>query len=143
MSHVEKALELYGSNFNCAQAVFGAFAGDLGLDEKTALKIGTNLGSGARSGEMCGAVSGALMVLGLKYGHCESADTDSKLHSYEKAEEFLAKFKEVNGTIICRELLGYDLTKPEDMEVIAEKNLFRTFCPDMVESAVKVLEGII
>lgn len=143
MSHVEKALELYGSNFNCAQAVFGAFAGDLGLDEKTALKIGTNLGSGARSGEICGAVSGALMVLGLKYGQCDSDDTDSKLHSYEKAEEFLAKFKEVNGTIICRELLGYDLTKPEDMEIIAEKNLFRTFCPDMVESAVKVLEGII
>lgn len=143
MSHVKKALELYGSNFNCAQAVFATFAEDLGLDEKTALKIGTNLGSGARSGEICGAVSGALMVLGLKYGQCDSDDTDSKLHSYEKAEEFLAKFKEVNGTIICRELLGYDLTKPEDMEVIAEKNLFRIFCPDMVESAAKVLEEII
>ena len=63
MSHAEKALTYYGSNFNCSQSVFTAFATEMGMDEQTALRLGTNFGGGARKGEMCGAVSGALMVL--------------------------------------------------------------------------------
>ena len=72
MTKAEKAVDLYGKNFNCSQAVLTAFAEDFGLSEKLTLSLGTSFGGGARNGQMCGAVSGALMVLGLKFGHFES-----------------------------------------------------------------------
>lgn len=143
MTKAEKALELFANNFNCSQAVLTAFAPDLGLDEKLALMLGTQFGGGARNGEMCGAVSGALMVLGLKYGHFESENNEQKSRAYAIATEFTKRFRELNGSIVCRDLLGYDLTKPEDSACIREKNLFRTICPEMIRSAVEVLEGVI
>lgn len=143
MDRAERALNYFGNNFNCSQAVFTAFATDYGFDEKTALKIGTNLGGGARSGELCGAVSGALMALGLICGHSESSDNEGKVRSYALSEEFVRRFTEANGSVVCRELLDYDLSKPEQMAVIKEKNLFRTVCPKMVESAVRILEEML
>lgn len=139
----DRAVELFSGGFNCSQAVLTAFASDFGLSEELTLKLGSEFGSGARNGELCGAVSGALLVLGLKYGHCNSADTERKMRAYAIADEFTRRFRGVNGSIVCRELLGYDLTNPEDMAVISEKNLFREFCPLMVKSAVEVLESIL
>lgn len=143
MTKSEKALELFSNNYNCSQAVLTAFASDFGLDEKLALMLGTQFGGGARNGEMCGAVSGALMVLGLKYGHYESDNVEQKSRAYAIAAEYTKRFKELNGSIVCRDLLGYDLTKPEDMACIREKNLFGDICPKMIKSAVEVLEGIL
>jgi len=139
----ERAVELFSGGFNCSQAVLTAYASEFGLSEELTLKLGSELGSGARNGELCGAVSGALLVLGLKYGHCNSADTERKMRAYAIADEFTRRFREVNGSIVCRDLLGYDLTKPEDMAVISEKKLFCEFCPLMVKSAVEVLESIL
>ena len=143
MTKSEKALELFSSNFNCSQAVLTAFASDFGLDEKLALMLGTQFGGGARNAEMCGAVSGALMVLGLKYGHFEAENNDQKSRAYSIATEYTKRFKELNGSIVCRDLLGYDLTKPDDSACIKEKNLFRTVCPEMIRSAVEVLESVL
>ena len=143
MTRAEKALELFANNFNCSQAVLTAFSSDFGLDEKLALMLGTQFGGGARNGEMCGAVSGALMVLGLKYGHFESENNEQKSRAYAISSEYTKRFKELNGSIVCRDLLGYDLTKPEDSACIKEKNLFRTVCPEMIRSAVEVLEGVL
>ena len=81
MPHVEKSLKLFESKFNCAQSVFASFSEELGLDEKQALKIGGCFGSGMRKGEVCGACTGALMVLGLKYGQNEVGDIENKLKS--------------------------------------------------------------
>ncbi len=143
MTHEEKAIWYYNHNFNCSQSVFTAFAVELGIDEKTALMLGTNFGGGARKGEMCGAVSGALMVLGLKYGHCESENSESKQFAYRVSENFMNRFIKKNSTVVCREILGYDITKADDMAVIKEKNLFRTLCPQIVSCAVQILEDII
>jgi len=143
MTKSKKALELFASGFNCSQAVLTAFAPDFGLDEKLALMLGTQFGSGARNGEMCGAVSGALMVLGLKYGHFEVDNNEQKSRAYSIAVEYTKRFKELNGSIVCRDLLGYDLTKPDDVVCIREKNLFGSICPAMIKSAVEVLEGIL
>lgn len=143
MTRSEKALELFASGFNCSQAVLTVFAPDFGLDEKLTLMLGTQFGGGARNGEMCGAVSGALMVLGLKYGHYEAGNTEQKSRAYAIATEYTRRFKELNGSIVCRDLLGYDLTKPEDSACIKEKNLFGTICPEMIASAVTVLEGVL
>lgn len=143
MTKSEKALELFAKNFNCSQAVLTAFASDFGLDEKLALMLGTQFGGGARNGELCGAVSGALMVLGLKYGHYESENNEMKSRAYAIATEYTNRFREQNGSIVCRNLLGYDLTKPEDMACIKERNLFGNVCPKMIKSAVDMLESIL
>lgn len=143
MTKSEKALELFSNNFNCSQAVLTAFALDFGLDEKLALMLGTQFGGGARNGEMCGAVSGALMVLGLKYGHYQPDNNEQKSRAYAIASEYTKRFRGLNGSIICRDLLGYDLTKPDEAAWIKEKNLFGDVCPKMIKSAVEVLESIL
>ena len=138
--HAEIDVEYYSHNFNCSQGVFTAYAIEQGIDEKLALKLATNFGGGARKGEMCGAVSGALMVLGLLYGHSESDDLDTKAKAYAMAEEYMNRFIKKNGSVVCRELLGYDLSKPEEKAVILEKNLFHTMCPNLICSAVEILD---
>lgn len=143
MNKVDRALELFSNNFNCSQAVFAAFAPELGIDEKLALMLGTSFGGGARNGEMCGAVSGALMVLGAKYGHYNSSDDEQKGRAYAITSEFTRRFKEANGSLVCRELLGYDLSKPDEMACIKEKGLFGEICPKMVKSAVEILESVL
>ena len=140
MNHADKAEEYFGNNFNCSQAVFTTFATEMGLDEGLALKLATQFGGGARKGEMCGAVSGALMVLGLKYGHCHAKDAEEKGKAYQISEDFMDRFMEKNGTVVCRELLGYDISKAEDMEKIKELNLFKTICPKMVRCATELID---
>ena len=143
MNHKEKALNYFGNNFNCSQGVFTTFATEMGMDEKLALKLATNFGGGARKGELCGAVAGALMVLGLRDGHCDSDDLEAKAKAYKEATEFMDRFIKKNGSVVCRQLLGYDLSKPEDKLIIDEKNLFKTICPRMIESAVEILDEMI
>lgn len=143
MSHADTAVEYYGNNFNCSQAVFTTFAKEMGIDEKLALRLGTNFGGGARKGELCGAVAGALMVLGLTCGHCESEDSEGKTRAYSVSEDFMNRFIRKNGSVVCRDLLGYDLTKEEDMKEIRSRNLFRTTCPEMVRSAAEILDEML
>ncbi len=143
MTHKEKALSYFGNNFNCSQAVFTTFATEMSIDEETALMISTNFGGGARCGELCGAVAGALMVLGLKHGHSHSDNADEKARAYDLAVEFNKRFCEKNGSVVCRNLLGYDLSIPEDVEVIKAKNLFKTICPQMVADATEIVEQML
>lgn len=143
MNHVEKAEEYFCNNFNCSQAVFTTFATEMGLDKEVALRIATQFGGGARKGEMCGAVSGALMALGLKYGHCHAEDAEEKGKAYQIAEDFMNRFIAEKGTVVCRELLGYDVSKTEDMQKIKELNLFKTVCPEMVRCATLIVEQMI
>lgn len=105
MTHVEKANALFKRNFHCSQAVLAAFSEELGLTEEQALKLGACFGSGMRKGEVCGACSGALMVLGLKHGQADEQDIDSRLKTNEVTDVFLDKFKKENGSYICKELL--------------------------------------
>lgn len=139
----EKALSYFSNNFNCSQAVFTTFAVEMGIDEDLALKLATEFGGGARCGQMCGAVSGALMVLGLKYGHCHSDDNEEKAKAYSFAVEFNERFKSKNNSIVCKELLGYDLSSPEDSAIIKQNDLFHTICPKMISDAVEILMDMI
>lgn len=143
VNHTDKAQEYFSNNFNCSQAVFTAFATEIGIDEELALKIATQFGGGARKGEMCGAVSGALMVLGLKYGHCHSDNAEEKARAYRISEDFMNRFILKNGTVVCRELLGYDISLPEDMKKIKELNLFKTTCPEMIKCATEIVDEMI
>lgn len=143
MNRADKAVELFNNNFNCSQAVFTVFATEYGISEELALKLSTSFGGGARSGELCGAVSGALMVLGLKFGHYHAEDNEEKQKAYSLAKEFIKRFREANGSIVCRDLLGYDLTVEDDCKIINSKNLFKTICPKMVKSSVEIIEQIL
>ena len=143
MNRIEKSVELFNSGFLCSQAVFAAFSKDLGLSEEQALKIGACFGSGMRKGEVCGACTGALMVLGLKYGHSNADDKESKIKADKVCDKFLDEFKKENGSYLCRELLDCDISTPEVKEHAIENNLFSELCPKMVESASKITEKFI
>ena len=132
---VKKASESFGNGLNCAQSVFGAFCDRYGVTEETAVKIACGLGSGARSAELCGAVSGAVLVIGLKYG-------ESKEMCNQKTEEFMKAFKDANNDIVCRNLLGCDITTPSGREKAVADNLFKTKCLDLVKSAADILEKL-
>ena len=138
-----EAITLFENGFNCSQAVLGAFTQDLSIDKKTALKIGTGFGGGARNGELCGAVTGGLMVLGLKDGHFTKDDQAGKLRSYELAKEFTERFGQAQGDIVCKNLLGYDLSNPEEYKILEDKGSFKTECPKYIETAVEILEEMI
>ncbi len=140
MDHAEKAVATFSQGFNCSQSVFSSFAEELGIDEKTAKKIAGSFGSGMRCGEVCGAVTGALMVIGLKCGACSAEDTKAKADTNTKTMELIDAFKAENGSILCRDLLGYDVLNENELAIIKEKCLFKTICPKMVASAAGLLE---
>lgn len=105
--HADKARELFNDGYNCSQAVFGAFAEDAGLDMKTALRFASPFGGGmGRMREVCGGVSGMFMVLGLFFGYDEPDDAQAKKELYSYVRALADKFKESEGSIICRELLA-------------------------------------
>ena len=143
MNRKDAAVSLYNDGFHCSQAVLSAFAADTGITEKQARLLGGCFGAGMKKGEVCGACSGALMVLGLLYGQYEKGDTASKIHAYEVAETFLDRFAERNGSYICNDLLGCDMRTEEGVAYARSRNLFHTLCPKMVEEAVGILEEII
>ncbi len=107
MSKAEQAKQLFLDGYNCAQAVFCAFAPELGIDEKTALSLSACFGGGlGRQREVCGAVSGMCMALSLKYAPQDPTDHMAKAAFYLRVQELCAAFRQENGAITCRELLG-------------------------------------
>jgi C_GCAxxG_C_C family probable redox protein len=144
MNKTDKALSCFQEGFNCSQSVFSTYAVDMGLDRDIALKVAQAFGGGmAQMGETCGAVTGAFMVIGLKYGKVRIDDDEAKRRTYALVKEFTGKFKARNGTIICRELLGCDIGTPEGNRVAKDKQLFSTVCPGFVKDAVDILEDIL
>ena len=140
---VQIAGDLFRRKFHCSQAVLAAFSAELGLTEEQALKLGACFGSGMRKGEVCGACSGALMVLGLKYGQANEQDLESRFKTNEVTDKFLSEFKKENGSYLCKDLLGCDLSTEEGVAEAKEKNLFTEFCPKMVESATRIAERLL
>ena len=143
MNHVELAKRYFEQKYHCSQAVLVAFAEELGLTEEQALKLGGCFGGGMCKGEVCGACTGALMALGLKFGQSDIDDLESRKKTNDVTVEFLDLFKKENGSYMCRELLGCDLATDEGKEYAKEKQLFVTFCPQMVESATRITEKLI
>lgn len=134
------ALELFSSKYSCAQAVLMAFAGDSGMDQLTASKVACAFGGGiSHLGLTCGAVTGALIAIGLKYG----GGPEMKEGTYKIANDFVDRFTRLHGSINCTELIGYDLARPEQLVEAREKAIFAIRCVKYVEDAVKILEGLV
>lgn len=144
MNRIEQATSCFQEGFSCSQAVLSTYSKRFGLNRKKALKIAQAFGGGiAQTGQICGAVSGAFMVIGLKHGRIKAEDLEAKEKTYEITRKFMDKFKSQNGSIICKELLGYDISTPEGMKLSEEQNLFETICPKFVQSAVEILDQIL
>lgn len=143
MTHKEKALDYFGRKFHCSQAVLAAYAEECGLSEQLALKLGACFGSGMRKGEVCGACTGALMVLGAMYGQYDKANPQSRELANQVNDKMMNRFAERCGSYICNELLGCDIRTMDGVNYAVEHKLFTEFCPKMVAAAVDVLEGII
>ncbi len=133
--------------YGCAQSVLSAFAADFHLDEETALRISTGFGSGmGRLCEVCGALTGGFMVIGLKYGKVVTDGTkygSNTEQTYALVAELARRFQERNGAIRCRELIGLDLSDPEQRQIAIDKGIFKNDCAHYIRDSVEILEEII
>jgi C_GCAxxG_C_C family probable redox protein len=140
----EAAVSCFNQGFSCSQAILSSFGEQFGLDRDTALKLAAGFGGGmGRMAGTCGAVTGAFMVLGLKYGATSPDDRQAKELTYERVREFATRFKERNGSVECRELLGCDISTPEGHQIVKDKGLLSTLCPKFVRDAGEVLEEML
>ena len=143
MTAKDKALDYFGRHFHCSQAVLAAYADECGLTEEQALKLGGCFGSGMRKGEVCGACTGALMVLGALYGQFDETDLESRELSNRVNDEMMDGFAEKMGSCLCRDILGCDVRTEEGIRFARENNLFKELCPRVVADAVDVLEEVL
>ncbi|MFX1239596.1 MAG: C-GCAxxG-C-C family protein [Promethearchaeota archaeon] len=144
MSRIEKAISNFEGNFNCAQSVLSAFSADYGINRETALKIATGFGGGmARFGRTCGAVSGAYMVIGLKYGMGKNEDVENKEKTNEVIRDFSKRFQKLHGSELCKELIGCDLSTSEGREYFYQNKLFEKKCLQYVKNAAEILEKLL
>jgi C_GCAxxG_C_C family probable redox protein len=124
--------------------VFSSFSEELGLDPETAKKISCGFGAGiSKTGNICGAASGAIMVIGLKYGKTKEGDDAATEKTRALVREFMKEFTEHHGSVNCTELLGFNLSNPEEYEKARDNKLFVTKCPEFVGDATAILEKIL
>jgi len=144
MSQVECAVSCFQEGFSCAQAMLSAYGPQYGLDRELALKVAGAFGGGmGHMGHVCGAVTGAFMVIGLKYAKTHPEDDETRDKAYSLVQEFTERFQAHNGSIVCRELLGCDISTPAALEMAREKGLFETLCPGLVQDAAEIIEDIL
>lgn len=144
MTHSEKAEQLLHQQYHCSQALFGAFAGDFGLDLKTAFKISTCFGGGMRQGGTCGCITASLLVLGMALGFYDSQDREREVYGNKKTEEFIRLFAEkMNGDVNCRDILGKDISKPNEMAIVRKEGLILQKCPRAINISIEILEEML
>lgn len=144
MNKSEYAMERFLNGCNCSQAVFTSYCTELGIEEKLGLKLACPFGGGmGHSGEVCGAVSGALLAIGLKYGQDSVDDKQAKADNYRIANDFINRFKKLNGSVNCTQLIGYDLSDDSELEAAKQTDAFKVKCSKYVGDAVKLLEEVI
>jgi len=144
MSKAEKARKQFKKGFSCAPAVLSAYSEQFGLDEELALKIACGFGGGiGRMGRTCGAVTGAVMVIGLKHGQADVTDEESRKETHELVKKLIDRFNVLHGSIECRELIGYDLSDPAEHKLARKNKVFETKCRSFVYDAARILEDIL
>ena len=145
MTPQQKALKYFKEGFNCSQAVLTALGTDMNFSEDQCLRISCAFGAGmGRQQLTCGAISGALMVLGIKYGKSLNEDESKKANTYKKSKALMDQFTDIHKTICCKELLlGLDLHNPDEYAKIKDLGLFESRCTQYVSDAVCIAERIL
>ena len=139
----ERALRCFADHLHCSQSILAAFSEECGITEETAFRLGSCFGSGMRKGNVCGACTGALMVLGLIYGETHAGDQEGRLRTNRLNDLMMDRFSGENGSCCCNDLLGCDIRTAEGIRYAREHHLFTELCPKVVASAVGILEEII
>jgi len=140
----ENAVKCFTDGFNCAQAVLTSFTDEYSCPKELALKIAGAFGSGmGQFGETCGAVTGALMVIGLQYGKYKITDSESKDRTYACVKQYSDNFKSKFGSIKCQDLINYNLSNPEQLIEARKAGVFQSICPGLIKGSVEILEAII
>lgn len=140
----EKIKELFMQGYDCSQAVLRYFADRFGMDEDLANRTASCFGGGMQMGEVCGAFTGALMVIGLKYGHSKPENLlQQKEVLTAKNAEFREKFLKEYGTCSCKELLGYDVSTPEGFNEALESGRLPGYCPGLAAKVIDILESVL
>jgi len=143
MGNDDKAAAMFKEGFSCSQAVLATYCERFGLDKKQAYQISCGFGGGMHLDQTCGAVTGAFMVIGLKYGRTRADDREAKMETARKEVEFAKKFKARHGSIACTELIGCNISTMEGYEEAKRKDLFKQVCPKYVISATEILDEIL
>lgn len=133
----------FAKHLSCSQQTLAAVIEDLGYDREDAYRLGNGFGGGMMIGDTCGAVTGALMAIGLAYGNIEPGNSVQDAACREKVAEFQRRFQERRGSTICRELIGYDFADPEQRQAARESGKIMDYCADLVLDAVEILEDIL
>lgn len=144
MERSKVAIDMIKKGYNCAQSILYAFSGELNLPKEMTLKISSGLGAGmGRKGEVCGAVTGGILVLGMRHGWVESENHTSKEATYSKTQELMNQFAVKHGSCVCRDLLnGCDLTTEEGQKLFKDNDYLTKLCTKYVQSVAEILEKI-
>lgn len=140
MNDIERTLDLFSNGYSCAQSIAVAFGRHFGIDENAAKKFSRSFGMGMSTAQTCGAVTGALMIIGMNVKESGDEKAD-RYKAYDESRRFMKEFEEKHKTLICRELLdGLDISTSEGRTKAREKNVFKTICPRFVQTAAEILE---
>jgi C_GCAxxG_C_C family probable redox protein len=144
MTKAEEAVTLLQQGFGCAQVVFSVFAPDFGIDRDTALRISQGFSAGmSRTDNICGALSGAIMVIGLRYGSPRADDIEAKNKTFTAVAELLQKFKKLHDSVDCTDLLGYNLSDQQQLAEAMKNKVMPARCPGFIRDAVAILEAMV
>ena len=141
---MSKADSQFEKGYSCAPAVLSAYSEQFGLQKELALKIACGFGGGiGHMGRTCGAVTGAVMVIGLKHGQADANDEGSRQETHRLVKEFMDKFGALHGSVECKELIGYDLSNPAELEAARADDAREKKCRGFVYDAARILEDVL
>lgn len=143
MTTAELAVTLFRDGCACSQAVLGAFAPRYGLDPETAVRLASCFAGGMRRAETCGAVTGALMVIGLGFSTVDCRTGEGRAPAFAAAATFSDAFRQRHGALECRSLLGVDISTESGATMAREQDLFKSRCPQFVQDAAEILEAML
>ena len=144
MSEAKKADSQFEKGYSCAPSVLSAYSEQFGLEKELALKIACGFGGGiGHTGRTCGAVTGAVMVIGLKHGQANANDEESRQETHKLVNEFIDRFEALHGSVECRELIGYDLSNAAEFEAARADDAREKKCRGFVHDAARILEDVL
>ncbi len=144
MSDLECAARYFGDGFACSQAVLAAYGDRFGLSPEIAFRLAEGFAGGmAGLGKTCGAVTGAMLVLGLAHGRTRADDDAAKMATLVSVRKLISRFEARHGSVACRDLLGCEIDTPQKLQLARDRRLFKTVCPAFVVSAAAILDELL
>ncbi len=135
------ASQRFIEGYRCSEAILTSYCEKFGLDKNLAMKIGCAFGGGLGSnGDVCGAITGSIIILGLKHGRTNKNDSDTRLKTDKQVQTFLKRFKSKHRHIRCNDLIGFDRSTPKGHDIAAATGVFKRLCPKLVQDAAEILE---